>query len=91
MYRVSIKIQSNGNKKAEECRIFEVGEIGSASYHDQMNMISDYLYELDIQFDVDEDGDMLIDDILMALSDEEPFEKTICEKKKTYTIVGELV
>lgn len=91
MYKVSIKVQSNGKKKDEQCQIFEIGDIDSAAYHDQMNAISDYLYELDIPFDVDEDGDMLIDDILMALSEEEPFEKIIREKKQTYSIVGEVV
>lgn len=89
MYKVSIKVRSNGKIKDEKCQIFEVGDIGSESYHDQMNEISDYLYELDIPFDVDEDGDMLIDDILMALAEEEPFEKTIQEKRKTYIITGE--
>lgn len=91
MYRVSIIIRSNGKKKDEACQIFELDGIDSELYHDQMNEIADYLYELDIPFDVDEGGDMLIDDILMTISDEEAFEQVIQEKKKTYIIKGEQV
>lgn len=91
MYRVSIQTQSNGKQKSEEMRVFEVDAIDSPSYHEQMNAISDYLYELDIPFDVDEDGDMLIDDIVMALAEEETFEKIIREKRTAYIIKGEEV
>ncbi len=90
MYKLSIVILSNGKKKEESSRVFELAGINSSVYHDQMNEISDYLYELDIPFEVDEGGDMLIDDILMTISEEEPFEETIREKKKTYIIKGEV-
>lgn len=90
MYKVSIIIQSNGKKKDEKCREFVLTDIGSGTYRDQMDEIADYLYELDIPFEVDEGGDMLIDDILMTISEEEPFEEIIREKKKVYIIRGEI-
>lgn len=87
MYKVIVKVQDN-NKKKETSRTFEVAAMDTPGYHDQMNTIADYLYELDIPFDVDADGDMIIDDILMSLSEEEIFEKRIEVKKKTYIIQG---
>jgi hypothetical protein len=56
-----------------------------------MNEISNYLYDLDIPFDADDGGDMMIDDILMNLAEQEAFEETIREKKKTYIIKGEIL
>lgn len=90
MYKLSIITLSNGKKKEENSQIFELTDVSSSTYRDQMNEISDYLYELDIPFEIDEGGDMLIDDILMTISEEEPFEETIREKKKTYIIKGEI-
>jgi hypothetical protein len=90
MYKVSIRIKPDG-KKDEVSKVFEVGEIESSSYHDQMNEISNYLYDLDIPFDADDGGDMMIDDILMNLAEQEAFEETIREKKKTYIIKGEIL
>lgn len=41
-----------------------------------------------IPFDVDADGDMLIDDILISLSEEEDFEQSFTAGKTTYLIQG---
>lgn len=87
MYKVTVKIQDNVKKK-EMSKVFELGAMDTSEYHDQMNDLADYLYELDIPFDVDADGDMMIDDILMSVSEEETFEKAIKTKKKNYTILG---
>ena len=53
-----------------------------------MNAVSDYLCGQDIPFDVDADGDMLIDDILISLSEEEDFEQSFTAGKTTYLIQG---
>ena len=50
--------------------------------------VSDYLYGLDIPFDVDADGDMMIDDILISLSEEEDFEQSFTVGKTTYLVQG---
>lgn len=86
MYKVEIRVQAKGKKEKKE--IFLIGDIDSSKYHDEMNAVSDYLYGLDIPFDVDADGDMLIDDILISLSDEEDFEQSFTAGKTTYLIQG---
>ena len=57
MYKVEIRVQAKGKKEKKET--FLIGDIDSSEYHDEMNAVSDYLYGLDIPFDVDADGDML--------------------------------
>ena len=84
MYKVEIRVQAKGKKEKKE--IFLIGDIDSSEYHDEMNAVSDYLYGLDIPFDVDADGDMLIDDILISLSEEEDFEQSFTAGKTTYLI-----
>ena len=64
MYKVEIHVQEKGSKEKKET--FVIGDIDSSAYHDEMNAVSDYLYGLDIPFDVDADGDMMIDDILIS-------------------------
>lgn len=86
MYKVEIRVQAKGKKEKKE--IFLIGDIDSSEYHDEMNAVSDYLYGLDIPFDVDADGDMLIDDILITLSEEEDFEQSFTAGKTTYLIQG---
>ena len=86
MYKVEIRVQAKGKKEKKE--IFLIGGIDSSEYHDEMNAVSDYLYGLDIPFDVDADGDMLIDDILISLSEEEDFEQSFTAGKTTYLIQG---
>ena len=86
MYKVEIRVQAKGKKEKKE--IFLIGDLDSSEYHDEMNAVSDYLYGLDIPFDVDADGDMLIDDILISLSEEEDFEQSFTAGKTTYLIQG---
>ena len=86
MYKVEIRVQAKGKKEKKE--ILLIGDIDSSEYHDEMNAVSDYLYGLDIPFDVDADGDMLIDDILISLSEEEDFEQSFTAGKTTYLIQG---
>ena len=86
MYKV--QIYGGDNKKAALLKEFamEIGEEGADALI--MSEISDYLYDLDIPFDVDEDGDMVIDDILMAVSEGEPVEETFREKGRYFRILG---
>ena len=44
--------------------------------------------DFDIPFDVDADGDMMIDDILISLSEEEDFEQSFTAGKTTYLVQG---
>ena len=69
MYTVRIEINNKKSKKLLT-KEFSFGGIDTSSYRDQMNEVADYLYEQDFDFDVDEDGDMVIDDILMDISEQ---------------------
>lgn len=84
MYKVTIETIEKKNK---EVKTFMVSD--GDSFNQEMNALSDYLYDLDIPFDVDEDGDMLLDDILVAVSDGEPFEQELKTKKVVFRFKGE--
>ena len=87
MYTVMIEINDKKNKKLLK-REFPFGEIDTGSYRDQMNEIADYLYEQDFDFDVDEDGDMVIDDILMDISEQEEFTRSITGRGFVCKVTG---
>lgn len=87
MYTVLIKITDKKSKK-QQIREFNFAAIDTASYRDQMNEIGDFLYEQDFDFDVDEDGDMVIDDILMEISEQAEFTKSISGRGFVCTISG---
>ena len=80
MYKVEIHVQEKGSKEKKET--FVIGDIDSSAYHDEMNAVSDYLYGLDIPFDVDADGDMMIDDILNSLLQQERRHILFRERKR---------
>jgi hypothetical protein len=87
MYRVWIETKKGKNGPALKKEFF-FDAIDTASYRDQMNEIGDFLYEQDFDFDVDEDGDMVIDDILMEISEQAEFSKSISGRGFVCTISG---
>ena len=51
--------------------------------------LSDLLFGLDVDYDdVEGDGDIIVDDMLISASEGEPFEKTLEGKKHIYKISG---
>ncbi len=87
MYTVRIEINNKKSKKLLT-KDFSFGGIDTSSYRDQMNEVADYLYEQDFDFDVDEDGDMVIDDILMEISEQAEFTRSITGKGIVCTVRG---
>lgn len=87
MYTVVIEINDKKSKKILKKEI-PFGEIDTGAYRDQMNEAADFLYEQDFDFDVDEDGDMVIDDILMDISDQTEFTRSIEGKGFVCTVRG---
>lgn len=87
MYIVRIEINNKKSKKLLT-KDFSFGGIDTSSYRDQMNEVADYLYEQDFDFDVDEDGDMVIDDILMDISEQAEFTRSITGKGFVCTVRG---
>lgn len=87
MYTVVIEITEKKSKKVQK-KEFSFDAIDTSSYRDQMSEVSDYLYEQDFDFDVDEDGDMVIDDILMEISEQAEFTKSLSGRGFVCTISG---
>ena len=86
MYTVTVEITKN---KKSHTQIFELGEMDSRQYNQSMSEIADILYGLDLDFDdIDGDGDIMVDDILIAVSEEEEFEQKLRGKGMVCTVKG---
>ena len=81
MYKVLFTVRE---KKKETTREFMLGTVDTPEYDAVMDEISETLYGMDLEYnDVDGDGDMAVDDALIAISEEEDFEKTLHGKKRS--------
>lgn len=88
MYKVLFKAVGKKSKKTEE-KEFCLGEVDTPEYDAVMDEISELLYDMDLVYnDIDGDGDMMVDDMLISISEEEDFEKTIQGKNTAYHIKG---
>lgn len=86
MYTVTIETIK---KAKSQTQTYQLGEFDTEAYDMTMSEISDVLYELEMDFDViDGDGDMAIDDILIAISEEETFEHRLKGRGVTYIVKG---
>lgn len=86
MYRVTVE---KGEKGKESTRLydFKFGEVDTPEYNKSMSELADVLYGLDLNFD-EEEGDMVIDDILISVADEEPFKKELHKDRMIYAVKG---
>ena len=86
MYTVTIETIKKGKSHTDT---FQLGEFDTEAYDMTMNEISDILYDFEIEFDdIEGDGDMAIDDILISISDEEAFEHRFKGRGVTYIVKG---
>lgn len=91
MYKVYFTAIEKKNKN-KETKEFILGEVDTPEYDEVMDEISRTLYDMDLVYnDIDGDGDMAIDDMLISISEEEDFEKMMEGKKFAYHIKGENV
>ncbi len=91
MYKVHFKAVWKKSKKTEK-KEFCLGAVDTPEYDEVMDEISETLYDMDLVYnDIDGDGDMAVDDMLISISEEEDFEKTMEGKQVTYHIKGENV
>lgn len=89
MYRVEISAVGKKSKD-KDVKTFVLGEVDTPEYDKVMDEISRTLYDMDLVYnDIDGDGDMAVDDMLISISEEEDFEKTMEGRKFTYHIKGE--
>lgn len=89
MYRVQFTALNQKNKK-KDTKEFMLGAVDTPEYDAVMDQISDTLYDMDLEYnDIDGDGDMAVDDMLIAISEEEDFEKRMQGRQTEYFIKGE--
>ncbi len=89
MYRVQFTALNRKNKK-KDTKEFMLGAVDTPEYDAVMDQISDTLYDMDLEYnDIDGDGDMAVDDMLIAISEEEDFEKRMQGRQTEYFIKGE--
>ena len=91
MYKVQFTSANRKNKK-KETKEFMLGAIDTPEYEALMDEISETLYDMDLEYnDIDGDGDMAVDDMLISISEEEDFERRMQGKQMDYHIKGENV
>lgn len=86
MYRVTVEKGEKNKSRTLMCD-FKFGKVDTPEYNQSMSVLADVLYGLDLNFDEDE-GDMVIDDILISVADEEPFEKELHKDRMIYVVKG---
>ena len=88
MYEVTLETIQSGSLE-KDVQTYTLGEMDSQEYDEVMAELADVLFELDVEFDdVEGDGDVMIDDILISVSEEEEFEKEFSGRKCTYIVKG---
>lgn len=88
MYKVTIETHKPKNKQVQS-QEFELRELDTPEYDQIMDEIADTLYDLELEYDdIEGDGDMIIDDLLIMISDCEEFETTLNGQRCDYIITG---
>lgn len=91
MYKVTV-IESNKKSKKKNTWEFMLGDMDTPEYDRMMAEISDTLYNMDLEYnDVDGDGDMAVDDMLISISEEEDFERQMHGGRCDYQIKGKTI
>ena len=84
MYQVTVETFS---KKGKE--LIDQLTIVLEDFDTGMRQLEDLLYGLDVEYDdIEGDGDMIVDDMLMCASEEEEFVEILEGKKCIYKISG---
>jgi hypothetical protein len=89
MYQVSVETYNKKGKEMVDHIKITLGDIDSQEYEEGLHHLSDLLFGLDVEYDdIEGDGDVVVDDMLISASEEEPFERTLTGKKHIYKICG---
>ena len=90
MYIVQLTTINKKTKK-KDVREFILDAMDTPEYNASMAEISDALYDMDLEYnDIDGDGDMAIDDMLISISEEEHFERRMQGRRCDYFITGSM-
>ncbi len=89
MYQVSVQTYNKKGKEMVDHMTIPLGSVEDEGYDEALGQLSDLLFGLDVDYDdVEGDGDIVVDDMLISASEGEPFEKTLEGKKHLYKISG---
>ena len=89
MYQVSVQTYNKKGKEMVDHITVVLGSVDDDSYDEGLSRLSDLLFGLDVDYDdVEGDGDIVVDDMLISASEGEPFQKTLVGKKHLYKICG---
>ena len=88
MYQVTVQTFNKKGKEMIDHITIPMGSMDDSGFDEAMHRLSELLFGLDMDFDEDEDGDIMIDDMLISASENEPFEKTMEGKKHIYKVSG---
>lgn len=90
MYTVTIKTYLRKGMKMIEEKVITIGSPEDDTFDDGMEELSDYLFDLDIEYDeIEGADDIVVDDILVDAAEGESFETAIDSGKYRYIITGE--
>lgn len=88
MYTVTLETIDNHSETTEK-QTFILDQSNESEYSETMETLSDILFDLNVDFDdIEGDGDIIVDDMLIAISEEEPFEQEIEGNLVVYRICG---
>ena len=84
MYQVTVETYSKKEKELMDQLTIELDDFETG-----VRQLEDLLYGLDVEYDdIEGDGDMIVDDMLMCASEEEEFIEVLEGKKFIYKIIG---
>lgn len=89
MYQVTVETYHKKSKELVDQMTIPLGDFDDQDFDTGMHRLEDLLFGLDVEYDdIEGDGDMVIDDMLICASEEENFEEVIEGKKHIYKIYG---
>ena len=87
MYQVNVQTYNKKGKEMVDHMTLNLGAMDDEGYDEALSRLSDLIFGLDVDYDdVEGDGDIVVDDMLISASEGEPFEKTLEGKKHIYKI-----
>lgn len=91
MYQVTLETVGKGKVQSKK-ETYVMGTVDTPEYAEAMEKLADVLFGLDIDFDtVEGEGDIMVDDILIAVSEEEEFFKKIGGRRCMYIVEGKFI
>ena len=89
MYQITVQTYNKKGKEMVDHISIPVGDMDDPGFDDAMHRLTDLLFGLDVDYDdIEGDGDIVVDVMLISATENEHFEKTLEGKKHIYKICG---